>query len=128
MERWFLGAGIALCLFSLWAVARHDWQRLIRPGRRVLARVTGHRESWENAARFYAAIYSFQDENGTHEVVDAVHASNPFPPVGTQVELTYPEGRPDLARPPRPLLWALVYLLLLFLTGMLAAKALGWLP
>jgi len=125
-ERWFLASGIALCLFSLWAIGRHDWLRLVRPSRRITASVTGHRESWENSSRSYAAIYAFTDETGQHEVIDAVHKSFPLPETGARVDLTYPEGRPDLARPPRPLMWTLVYLLLLSLPGLLAAKWLGW--
>ena len=125
-ERWFLGAGIALCLFALWALVRHDWLRWTRPAVRVRAVVTGHRTSWENSARSYAAIYAFTTETGEHEVIDPLHSSFPKPDPGTQVELAYPAGRPDLARPPRPLLWAVVYALFVFLIGVLVAKTLGW--
>lgn len=125
MERYFLYAGIALVLFSLWAIARHDLLRLTRSIRRVQARVGGHRTSWENSARSYATIYEFSDETGQHSVVDAVHGSFPKPEVGALVELAYPEGRPDLARPPRPLMWLAVYALLLGLLGLLVAKVAG---
>jgi hypothetical protein len=127
METWFLAAGIALTLFALGAVVRHDWLRLTRPMVRVLATVSGHRESWDNSARSYAAIYTFTTEGGRHEVEDALHSSFRKPELGALVELSHPAGRPDLARPPRPLMWLAVYALLLFLLGLLAAKALGWL-
>lgn len=127
-ERWFLAAGIALCLFSLWAIGRHDLLRVIRPSRRVMAEVTGHRSSWEDSNYSYAAIYRFRDEAGEHEVVDAVYRAVASPAVGTRVELAFPEGRPDLARPPRPVLWALVYFLFFYLTGVLVAKWFGLLP
>lgn len=127
MERHFLFAGIALCLFSLWAISRHDWLRLTRPMLRVMATVSDHRESWDNSSRSYAAIYTFTAEGGSHRVEDALHSSFRKPEVGTLVELAYPAGRPDLARPPRPLLWLAAYAMLLALTGLLAAKALGWL-
>jgi hypothetical protein len=126
MERIFLGLAIAICLFSLWAIGRHDLLRLIRPGRRAIAEVTGHRSSWEDSSYTYAAIYRFRDEVGEHEVIDAVYRAVARPDVGTRVELAYPEGRPDLARPPRPLLWALIYLFLTALVCLLAAKAFGW--
>jgi hypothetical protein len=126
MEDWFIWIGIGLCLFSLWAVARYDWLRLTRPSRRVLARVTGHRESWENSSKSYAAIYSFSAEGGTHEVEDAVHSSYPLPEVGTLRELAYPDGHPGLARPPRPLLWLMIYAFLLALPALLFAHWMGW--
>jgi hypothetical protein len=127
VENWFLGAGIAISLFCLWAILRLDWPRLTRPSLRVQARVIRHRISWENSAKSYAAIYAFTAESEDHEVEDALHRSFPIPELGTIVELSYPAGRPDLARPPRPLLWGLVYLLLLGMLGILTAKALGWL-
>ena len=128
MEYYILYGGMALCLFSLWAIARYDWLRLTRPSRRVTGVVTGHLESWEDSACSYAAIYAFEDEAGRHVVEDALHQSFARPAVGTRVELTHPEGHPQLARPPRPRLWGGVYLLLLGLLGILAAKTLGILP
>jgi hypothetical protein len=127
VENWFLGAGIALCLFSLWAISRHDWLRLIRPIRRAVGEVCNHRISHDADGVSYAAIYRFTAEDGEHEVIDAVYSVAAKPPIGTRIELTYPAGRPDLARPPRPLLWSGVYLLLFGMLGILAAKALGWL-
>jgi len=100
-ERWFLASGIALCLFSLWAIGRHDWLRLVRPSRRITASVTGHRESWENSSRSYAAIYAFTDETGQHEVIDAVHKSFPLPETGARVPvggLSFGPGAGTFAR------------------------------
>ena len=128
MERWFLYAGMALCLFSLWAIARHDWLRLTRPARRVIGEVVGHRIHRDSDAPSYAAIYRFTAEGAVHEVHDAVHGSRPGPPEGHCRELTYPAGHPELARPPRPLLWGGVYGGLLLMLGLLAAKAAGLLP
>lgn len=125
MERLFLGLGMALCLFSLWAIARHDLARLVRPSRRALARVCGHRMSQDETGRSYAAIYAFSDETGQHEVVDQVHGASRQPPLDAMIELRYPQGRPDLARVPRPVLWLGIYALLLGLLAILAAKAAG---
>ncbi len=128
MESYFLIAGTALCLFSLWAIGRHDWLRLTRPSQRALGEVTGHRSSWDDNSKTYAAIYRFRDESGEHEVIDAVYRPARQPELGAIRELAYPQGHPELARPPRLWLWGGVYLLLLGLLGILAAKTLGILP
>jgi hypothetical protein len=127
METIFLFGGIALCLFGLGVLARHDWLRLTRPTRRVLGRVTGHRISRDSDGESFAAIYSFTAENGLQEVVDAVYHANRQPPVGTIRELAYPEGHPKLARPPRLWLWLTIYAGLTLGAGILAAKMLGFL-
>ncbi|MDE2595396.1 MAG: hypothetical protein KGL44_00815 [Sphingomonadales bacterium] len=127
MEYYFVYGGIALCLFSLWAIGRHDWLRLSSLSRSVTARVTGHREHYDDGARNWAAIYRFSAEGSEHEVIDSVYGSTRSPPEGTEVRLTFPVGHPELARPPRPLMWLGVYGVLLFLLGMLTAKAMGWL-
>lgn len=127
MDRAFLIAGIALCLFGLWAIGRHDWIRLTRPARRVMAEVTGHRSSWEDSSHTYAAIYRFSDESGSHEVIDSAYHAVARPPVGTLVELAYPQDRPDLARPPRPLLWIAVYLVFGYMLAVLCLSLAGWL-
>jgi hypothetical protein len=127
VERYFLYAGIALCLFSLWAIARHDWVRLTRPSRRVLAQVTGHRTGRSDGAVNYAAIYRFSADGRDHDVTDAVYSSRPRPPLGEIVELGYPAGHPDLARPPRLLMWLAVYGLLIALLAVLGLKLMGWL-
>lgn len=127
MENFFVFGGIALCLFSLWAIGRNDWLRLTSLSRKVTATVVGHRSSWDDGSKSYAAVYRFSAEGKEHETVDAVYSGKPYPPEGAMVELTYPIGRPDLARKPRPLMWLGVYGVLLFLLGMLSAKAMGWL-
>lgn len=126
MRDFFTWAGIALCAFSLWAIGRHDVLRLTRPSRRVLARVKGHRASWENSSKSYAAIYAFSAEGGEHEVEDALHSSYPIPAVGELRELAYPDGRPDLARPPRPSMWLAIYVFLLLTTALLFSAWMGW--
>jgi hypothetical protein len=126
MEAWFIYGGIALCLFSLWAIMRHDWLRLTRPSRRVLAEIVDHRMIEDGDGRSYAARYRFHDGIVLQEVTDQVGLYTPRPPVGTVTELAYPEGHPELARPPRPLTWTAVYAALLYSLGVLAAKALGF--
>lgn len=127
-EHWFLLAGIALCLFSLWAIAQHDWLRLTRPTRRAIGEVCGHRSSNDGDGIGYAAIYRFTSESGTHEVIDTIRLHQKHPPLGTKAELVYPEGRPDLARRPQLVLWVVIYAFFLALLGLLTARLLGWLP
>lgn len=127
MEAWFLGAGIALCLFSLWVLVRKDWVRLRSITRTVEAEVIGHRVDRDSDGTSYAALLRFSAEGRTHEVPDAVLHPRPEPPVGTRVTLHYPFGRPELARIPRPWTWLFVYGVLLFLLAMLVGRSLGWL-
>ncbi|MBV1690464.1 hypothetical protein KRR38_22965 [Novosphingobium sp. G106] len=108
METAILLTGLFLCLVTLWLLGRHDWVRLTRARRRVTASVTGHRVTRDDATS-YSAIYAFTDESGRHEVTDAVYEATPRPPIGAVCELVYPAGRPDLARPPRLVLWLCVY-------------------
>lgn len=128
MEAWFLYASMALCLFALWAIARRDWVRLTTISRQVDAVVCGHRITRDSDGTSYAAILRFSAEGKEHEVVDQVLSPRPTPDEGTRVSLTYPVGRPDLARVPRPLLWGMVYALLTGMCLLLLAVATGWLP
>jgi len=128
VEHYFLFAGIALAVFSLWVIGRKDWVRLTTIGRSVDAEVIGHSLSCDNDGTSYAAIYRFRAEGKAHEVTDQLLNSRPKPPIGTRVTLSYPIGRPELARVPRPWTWLFVYGVLLFLFGMLVARLLGWLP
>ena len=127
MAFYFLIAGQALCLFSLWALARADVVRLINPACRVEAVVIGYRSAWEDGSNSYAPVYRFTSDGAEHEVADAVYRPARSPPPGTSVVLSYPQGRPDLARVPRPLMWLAVYGVLVVLEGVLLAKMLGWL-
>ena len=127
MKLYFLIAGQALCLFSLWVLARRDWVRMTRPARRVEAEVTGYRSTWNEGSRSYAPVYRFTSEGAEHEVVEAVYSGAQKPDLGTVVALSHPAGRPDLAQVPRPLMWLAVYGLLVVMEAMLLAKMLGWL-
>ncbi|MFM5884061.1 MAG: DUF3592 domain-containing protein [Novosphingobium sp.] len=128
MESWFIYGGIAMCVFALWSIGRRDWARLTGSNREVDATVLSHRISRDNDGTSYGAVYRFSAEGKDHEVTDEVLQPSPQPPVGARVKLTYPYGRPDLARVPRRAMWITVYGLLLFLIGILIAKALGMLP
>ena len=127
MVLYLLIAGQALCLFSLWVLARADLVRLTRPACRVEAVVTDFRSTWNEGSRSYAPVYRFTSEGAAHEVTEALYSGARKPPVGTPVALQHPKGRPDLARVPRPLLWLSVYGLLVGLEAVLLAKMMGWL-
>jgi hypothetical protein len=126
MKIYFLIAGQALCLFSLWVLARADFVRLVRQACRVQAMVTGYRSTWNEGSRSFAPIYRFTSEGAEHEVTEALYSTVAKPPLGTAVRLVHPQGRPDLARVPRPLLWIAVYGVLLLLEAMLLSKMTGW--
>ena len=128
MESYFVMAGIALCAFALWTIARYDWVRLIRPSHKVSAQVSGHRTIDSDGGLSYAAIYHFAADGCQHIVIDQAYYPTPRPVTGTAVELDYPAGRPELARVPRPWTWLLVYTALIYAGGILTAKMAGWLP
>ena len=127
MEDVILYVAMAFVALCLWLVGRGDLVRLNGLSRQVPAEVVGHRCQYHNNIRSYAPIYRFSAEGGTHEVIDQVYSGAQKPPVGTRLQLTYPQGRPDLARVPRPWLWAGVYLVLIWMLGLIVAKKLGWL-
>jgi len=58
-------------------------------------------------------------------VIDAVYEATPRPPVCTVCELVYHEGRPDLARPPRLVLWFCVYAVCAGCAVVIIARMLG---
>lgn len=124
-EQGFLYAGIGLCLLGLLAMARHDWIRLTRRTRHATAEVCSHKTSRDDEGLGYFATYRFLDDAGSHEVTDSLRHQTPLPPLGTRVALSYPAGRPDLARPRRSLQWLSIYSFLLTMAGLLAARALG---
>lgn len=130
MREYFIWGGVLLCLASIWAMARHDWIRLTRPKRQVLARLSGHRLVSGHETRSYAACYAFEAEGRVHEVVDQLAQARRKGDEGDVVPLVHPAGRPDLARPPRPVMWVALYLGLLIVSAMLAAEGLwpGILP
>jgi hypothetical protein len=126
MREFFIWCGVAVCLFSLWAIGRHDWLRLTRRSLRATATVTGYRSSREDGRVTYAPVLRFEFEGREHEVVDAVYSARRTPGEGTQMEVRWPEGRPDLARPPRLAMWVAVYALLAGMAGLLTGLGLGW--
>lgn len=122
VKLWFVGGGIALCLFSLWAMARHDWLRLTRPSRRVKATVSGYRSHRSADGASYCPVYRFMADGRECVVIDAVHGPRRRPETGSTVTLAYPEGRPDLARPPRPMMWTAIYGLLIVMLLLLVSN------
>jgi uncharacterized membrane protein YccC len=120
---WF---GIAIGVFALWALARHDWLRLTRKSQTVTAEIVDHHETRDEGRPMFAPIYRFLENGRSYDVVDAVLKNRRTPPIGTKRILVFPQGHPELARPPRWLMWIAVYLFLAIAIGMLAAHLLGW--
>ncbi|MFM5908086.1 MAG: hypothetical protein ACKOPO_10975 [Novosphingobium sp.] len=127
MRDYFLFAGMALCLFSLWAIARHDWLRLTTISRQAVGTVIGHKLVSDGEGRNWAPIYRFSAEGRDHEVTDQVSSGRKQPPEGATAKLVFPHGRPDLARPPRLLMWLTVYAFLIALFCVLFSVWMGWL-
>lgn len=125
MEQAILGIGISLCLFALWAMLRQDWPRLTQSSREADAVVSGHERGWDSGRPLYAMRLRFEAEGCEHQVIDQVWRRKPIPPVGTRLLVRFPVGRPEMARIPRPWMWAFVYGCVVLMGGMLVAKALG---
>ena len=125
MERVALYVMLVFVGFCLVAVARRDWVRLTRPTRCVDGAVVGHRERVTVDGRSYAAIYAFAADGGEHRVVDAVYSGAPRPAVGVHRMLAFPDGHPELARPPRPVLTLLIYGVLVGGLGAIVAALMG---
>lgn len=118
---------IAFVALVLALMLRSDLPRWRSRSQTALGEVISHRSSYNDNARSFAPIYRFAAEGAMHEVIDQVYGARPVPPVGTLVQLSYPEGRPDLARVSRPVLWLFVYAVLLVGLAILIARAAGWL-
>jgi hypothetical protein len=127
MEAVFNWLAIALLGIVLAAMLWTDRLRLLRPSVRVQGEVIGHRSGVSDGDTDYAAIYRFTEGGVQHEVADGLYTAIRRPDVGTRLTLHYPQGRPDLARPPRLAFWIMVYGLILGMAALLVAKMLGWL-
>lgn len=127
MEAAFNWLAIALLGIVLAAMLWNDRLRLLRPSVRVQGEVIGHRTGMSDGDTDYAAIYRFTEGGVQHEVIDGLYTAIRRPDVGTIRALHYPQGRPDLARPPRLAFWIMVYGLIFGMAALLVAKMLGWL-
>lgn len=125
MEPFILWASVALVVFALWAIARHDWLRLTRASAKVQAKVIGYRSNSDDGQKSYSARFAFDVEGQPCEVSDQLLTTQRSPPLDTEVCLHYPKGRPDLARIPRPITWGMVYSTLLAMLTVLILKLCG---
>lgn len=126
METVFSWLGIGLLVVAIVAMLWNDRLRLMRPSVRVQGEVIGHRTGMSDGDTDYAAIYRFTADSTVHEVADGIYTAIRRPDVGTIRVLHYPQGRPDLARPPRLAFWIAVYTLLAAMAAVLFAKLVGW--
>lgn len=125
MELVIIWVSVALVVFALWAIARHDWLRLTRASVRVHAKVIGYRCNSDDGQKSYSARFMFDAAGQPVEVIDQLLVAQRSPPVGAEVWLHYPQGRPELARIPRPATWAMVYSVLLAILTVLIFKLCG---
>lgn len=126
MEALFSWLGIALLCVALAAMLWNDRLRLLRPAVQVQAEVIGHRTGVSDGDTDYAAIYRFTADGVVHEVADGIYTAVRRPDVGSIRTLHFPQGRPDLARPPRLSFWIMIYGLLAGMAALLFAKLMGW--
>ncbi len=126
METFFLCLGIGLFGFALYFVLRDDVLFVRYPIVRTVGTVIGHQIATDEGSTFYMAQFEFLDEAGNKsQVTDTYGAGRAKPEVGRRVQLIYPSGYPDRARPSRHLLRALIYLFLVSMLGVLSAKLYG---
>ncbi len=125
MDDIFTWIGLAIIGLTSAGVLWQDRERFMRPSVQVQGEVIGHHESVSDGDDVYAAIYRFTADGVEHESVDSFYTATKRQAVGTIRELRFPQGRPDLARPPRTAFWAMVYALLAGMAALLAAKLLG---
>ncbi len=126
METTLSWLGIILLSAALAAMLWNDRLRILRPSVRVQGEVIGHRTGFSDGDTDYAAIYRFTADGVVHEVTDGIYTAMRRPDIGTIRVLHYPQGRPDLARPPRLAFWMMVYALLAIMAAALFAKWMGW--
>ena len=119
---WAALAGTAAVVAGL---ACRDWPFLTRPVRTVQGRVVDFRTGSDDGHANYAAVIAFKANDGRDlEVVDGLLRKEPFPAVGSPVDLIYPDGLPQNARIARLGLRTLIYGFLLVLVALLLARVL----
>ena len=128
MEQAILWASTLFTVAVLGVLLREDWFHLSRPKRRVMARVLGHATQSHDAKRSFAARLEFTGEDGKpFQVNDNVYAASPRHTIGGMIEMTHPEGMPQLARIRRPWMRCAIYAVLLYLLAVLVGRLGGWL-
>jgi Protein of unknown function (DUF3592) len=111
MKTILLLLGMALLGFVAFILLRRDVVFLSRKSVRVTGKVTGHRKSHDDGSDFYSANIEFLDERGeAHRLEDDYGLRTPFPAIGQEVNVIYPEGAPQIARVPRPFVRIILYL------------------
>ena len=114
---------IGIALYALAIVGWPDALRLVQGTRHVRARVTGH----VNTSDGFVPLYSFQDGARSVQVNGATAHASPTPAVGTDMMLSYPKQRPDLAREAAPLMRTLLYAAFAAWIAFFSDLWLGWL-
>jgi hypothetical protein len=118
---------LAVALFALGALAWRDLGWRNRERREVDGAVVGFKKSMNRGAEVFAPVIRFAADGAEHEITDIVFSERPKRAVGDRVALVYPDGRPDLARIPRPALGAMIYAAFVVMALMAAAGTAGWL-
>ena len=127
METIILWAALSLVAAALVAILARDLRFAIDRRHRTEAVVISHERLHEDGSVVHAAVLSFTDHSGQeHRVVDALLTTTRRPPIGARLPVVFPERRPGLARIPRPMLRATIYLVTGLLLVVVAARIAGW--
>ncbi len=113
---------VLIALYALWVVGRTDLLRLTQGVRRVRARVVRHVSGSDG----FTPIFAFQHGERSFEIPGQTAYAKPTPEAGSNVVLTYPAKRPDLAREPHPLARGLMYALFAAWIAFFSDLWLGW--
>ena len=119
---------IAIGGFCAWMLA-DDWRFLMRRQRRASGVVIDHlREAGDDGATFFKAKIRFRGEDGReHVIVDRLGLPKPQHAIGDRVEVAYPQGYPQKARPYRWWLKPVAFTLVAGALALMIAKRFGWL-
>ena len=118
---------LAVALFALGSLAWRDLGWRNRRPCEVEGKVVSLKSSMNRGAEVFAPVIRFAAEGAEHEITDIVYSERPKRAVGDKVTLAYPDGRPELARIPRPLVQVMIYAAFVFMAAMAAAGTAGWL-
>jgi len=119
------GLMLAVALFALGSLAWRDLGWRNRQRREVEGTIASFKSSMNRGAEVFAPVIRFTAEGAEHEITDIAYSERPKRAVGDKVMLAYPEGRPDLARIPRPAVTVLIYAAFAFMALMAAAGVAG---
>ncbi len=108
--------------YALWIVGMPDFLRVAKGTVHVRSRVSRHMPGPDG----FVPIFAFHHDGRSCEVPGPVASATPTPAVGTGQLLSFPAGRPELARVPAPFARSLLYCLFAAWLGFFTDLAFNW--